>query len=310
MENRDLYQSAEPYLQMDTLPSPAEFEAPRTVPNLGHALLFGLTAGTVIFLVESVAMGVAMGLHLLPHRTAAQLAKEPLLIIPSMAFSYLLTLFIAYVFFPLLWQRGFGKGIHWNFPVALRKAIYLVLTGVALGLVIQWLSNYLPMPKSLPMDNFFRTRRDVWMVTLFGIFLAPAFEEISFRGFLLPAFAYAWDWVQSKTRPNSSAREEKTLSFGPASEKSPSGRTASLRAVLYSTILTSILFALLHADQLAHAYGPLAVLFSVSLVLTFVRLRTGSVAASALVHASYNFSIFLTLFISTGGYRHLEKMKG
>lgn len=309
MDDRDLYQPAEP--QFDIFPQEPTLDppAPRAVPNIGHALLFGMTAGGVIFLVESVALGVAMGLHLLPHKTPAQLTKEPLLIIPAMAASYLLTLLMAYVFFPMLWQRSFSEGIHWNLPVALRRGIFLVITGIMLGLVIQWLSNYLPMPKSLPMDDFFRTRRDVWMVTCFGIFLAPAFEEISFRGFLLPAFAYAWDWVQSKTRPNS-YREPKAFSFGPSGGVQLSNKSASLQAVIYSTILTSILFALLHADQLAHAYGPLAVLFCVSVVLTFVRLRTGSVAASALVHASYNFSIFLTLFLSTDGYRHLEKMKG
>ncbi|MHB1020975.1 MAG: CPBP family intramembrane glutamic endopeptidase [Acidobacteriaceae bacterium] len=309
MDDRDLYQSAEP--QFNIFPQEPELAppAPHAVPNIGHALLFGLSAAVVIFLVESVALGVAMGLHLLPHKTPAQLAREPLIIIPAMASSYLLTLFMAYVFFPLLWQRSFGQGIHWNLPVAVRRGIFLVLTGVSLGLAIQWLSNYLPMPKSLPMDDFFRTRRDVWMVTGFGIFLAPVFEEIGFRGFLLPALAYAWDWIQSKTRPHSH-REQKTISFDPSVDVQLSNKTASLQAVIYSTILTSILFALIHSDQLAHAYGPLSVLFCVSLVLTFVRLRTGSVAASALVHASYNFSIFLTLFISTGGYRHLEKLKG
>ncbi len=49
-------------------------------------------------------------------------------------------------------------------------------------------------------------------------------------------------------------------------------------------------------------------LFFVSLALTAVRIRTRSVACSTLVHASYNLSVFITLFIATGGYRHLEKM--
>ena len=43
-------------------------------------------------------------------------------------------------------------------------------------------------------------------------------------------------------------------------------------------------------------------------MLTFVRIRLRSVAASALVHASYNFAVFLAAFIATGGYRHLERL--
>ena len=52
----------------------------------------------------------------------------------------------------------------------------------------------------------------------------------------------------------------------------------------------------------------LAVLFTVSLVLTWVRIRTQSVACSTLVHASYNSLVFLLALIQTGGYRHLEKL--
>jgi membrane protease YdiL (CAAX protease family) len=65
---------------------------------------------------------------------------------------------------------------------------------------------------------------------------------------------------------------------------------------------------MLHAEQLAHAWGALAVLFGVSLVLTAVRIRTRSVACSTIVHASYNLSVFITLFLATGGYRHLDRM--
>ena len=53
---------------------------------------------------------------------------------------------------------------------------------------------------------------------------------------------------------------------------------------------------------------PLGVLFCVSLVLCGVRLRFHSLAASALVHACYNGTIFALLFFATGGFRHLEKL--
>jgi membrane protease YdiL (CAAX protease family) len=47
---------------------------------------------------------------------------------------------------------------------------------------------------------------------------------------------------------------------------------------------------------------------SVSLILCGVRLKTRSLAASTLVHACYNFILFSTALISSGGFRHLDKM--
>jgi membrane protease YdiL (CAAX protease family) len=82
----------------------------------------------------------------------------------------------------------------------------------------------------------------------------------------------------------------------------------SRAALIVSSILTSLCFALIHAPQLAFAWTAVGLLVCVSLVLCYVRIRFQSVAASILTHISYNFSIFLTLFISTGGYRHLDKL--
>ena len=67
---------------------------------------------------------------------------------------------------------------------------------MGLSLVVQLLSNFLPVPKTLPIDDFFRTSADVWLVALFGTFLAPVFEELAFRGFLLPSLASSWDWLR------------------------------------------------------------------------------------------------------------------
>ena len=49
-------------------------------------------------------------------------------------------------------------------------------------------------------------------------------------------------------------------------------------------------------------------LFAVSIVLCVVRLWTHSFAASALVHATYNGTIFTVLFFATDGFRHLDKI--
>ena len=54
--------------------------------------------------------------------------------------------------------------------------------------------------------------------------------------------------------------------------------------------------------------GPFLLLVTVSLILCAVRLKTRSLAASTIVHSCYNFMIFATMLISTGGFRHLDKM--
>jgi membrane protease YdiL (CAAX protease family) len=170
-----------------------------------------------------------------------------------------------------------------------------------LSLGVQFLSNFLPIPKTLPIDDFFRTPADVWMVALFGTLLAPVCEELAFRGFLLPSLASAWDWLRG-LRPLS---DENLVASDRGAQYDPRW---SIAALLVSCTITSIAFALVHADQLAHAWAPLAVLFGVSLVLCGVRLWTHSLAASTFIHATYNGTIFTILFFGTGGFRHLDKI--
>ena len=160
---------------------------------------------------------------------------------------------------------------------------------------MQALSNYIDVPKELPIDIFFRSQSTVWLITVFGTVLAPMFEEVLFRGFLLPAFAIAYDWL---CLPRTDAAR--------ASWQSSNALTRN--SLIFSAVLTSVLFALVHGKQTAFTWPILALLFGVSLILTAVRIRLRSVAASTVVHASYNFTVFLAAFITTGGYQHLDKL--
>jgi uncharacterized protein len=273
-------------------PPPAPPPRSRRIPNFGHTVLF-FTVAIVVLLFTSVSVfAVAMGFHLFGPETAEQLLREPRLLIPAMAIGYLIAGTIVWALFTYLWQQSFSGALHWNFAVVRRRWIPLLAGGVVLSLVVQFLSNFLPVPKTLPIDDFFRTSADVWLVALFGTFMAPVFEELAFRGFLLPSLASTWDWLQGR-------KDETTASKDPR---------WSIAALAVSCALTSVAFALVHADQLAHAWAPLAVLFAVSLVLCGVRLWTQSLAASTLIHATYNGTIFTILFFVTGGFRHLDKI--
>jgi hypothetical protein len=247
----------------------------------------------VLLLASVSVFALAMGFHLLGNETPEQLLREPRLLIPSMAAAYLIAGAIVWAIFTYLWQKTFLDGLHWNFAAVRRRWMPLLAGGIALSLVVQFLSNFLPVPKTLPIDDFFRNSADVWMVALFGTFVAPIFEELAFRGFLLPSLASAWDWLQGR-RENADVDQDPRW---------------SVAALVVSCTITSIAFALVHADQLAHAWAPLAVLFAVSLVLCGVRLWTQSLAASTFIHATYNGTIFTILFFVTGGFRHLDKIK-
>jgi len=64
----------------------------------------------------------------------------------------------------------------------------------------------------------------------------------------------------------------------------------------------------MHAEQTGKSIGPFLLLITISLVLCAVRIKTRSLAASTMVHACYNFVLFFSMLVGTGGFRHLENM--
>ncbi len=301
------------------------------IPNFGHLALFLAVTGLSLLITQLLAVGIASGLHLFPHKALVDMARDPRLILPTMFLSYLVAGLLSIIVFTAMWHLPFTEGIRWDLEPVRRHRWKLILAGVALSMTVQLLSNFLPIPKDLPMDQFFKTPLDVWLVAFFGIFIAPVCEELAFRGFLLPALANTWDYLGSRfTSPNRTRLEATHFEQGgdtlPGTEPMVQASTTpqslssdqlirvedphwSPPALLFATTATSICFSLLHADQLAHAWAPLGVLFVVSVVLCVVRLRWHSLAASALVHACYNGTIFALLFVATSGFRHLDKLK-
>jgi len=306
------------FLPPDPEPYPSTFypaEEPtappvRHVPHIGHALLFLAIVGGSMMVVEILAYALAAGLHLFPHDTSAQLLTDPRLLVPAQCLSYLVAGLIAIVIFSAMWRRPFAEGVRWDLGPVRQHRWLLVGAGVAVSIVSNALSNFLPIPKNLPIDDMFRTPADVWMAAIFGIFVAPPFEELAFRGFMLPSLATAWEWL-TRRRAQVESVEIEAAAWAPTLQPLTPlvDQKWSKAAVVFASALTSVCFALLHSAQLAHAYAPLGVLFCVSLVLCVVRLRYHSLAASTLVHACYNGTIFVALFIGTSGFRHLEKLQ-
>jgi uncharacterized protein len=275
-------------IQHDTDPA-QDHGAARRIPHLGHALLFFSLA--FIFLV-SFQTAIFAAAHVRPSDAAAE---HPLLMLASEALTYLFTLAVSWWIFPQFWGRRFLDGIQWNVLGARRRWFWIVPIGVLVSISAQLSEHLVPTPHT-PLENFFKTPTDAWLLTLFGVLIVPVIEEIAFRGFLLPALATAYDWLAMERTPAGLQRWE-------------SSTMHSKPALIFGAVLSSLAFALLHGDQLSFSWGVLSILFCVSIVFSYVRIRAHSVAASTLMHATYNLTIFSVAFIASGGYRHLDKLR-
>jgi uncharacterized protein len=274
-------------IQHDTDPA-LDHGPAKHIPHIGHALLFFAIAYLSLGICTFIVLAAA---HL---HTEEQAKAHPGLVTLSQAASYLVTLGIAWVLFPRIWDESFSKGIEWNSLAPTRWWYAVMLGGAVASGLAQFALHFVAEPKSSPMDQLLLTTHGAWLMTGFGVLLAPVTEEIAFRGFLLPALAIAYDWLALERTPA-------------GLQKWQSSSMHSRPALIFASIFSSIPFALMHAGQLQHAWGALGILYAVSLVLSFVRVRTNSVAAGVLMHATYNLTVFVVLFIGTDGYRHMEK---
>jgi membrane protease YdiL (CAAX protease family) len=165
-------------------------------------------------------------------------------------------------FWPSLGWRAFSS----DTPHA-ALAVRFLLGGAALAIVIQAASYFAGTTPEVPMENLFRNRPSVLMMSALGILVAPLVEETLFRGCIYPVIA----------------------------------RTFGMPAGI---ITTGILFGLAHSPQLAGAWKQVALVTIVGMVLTYIRARTGTVLASFLVHLGYNSLLFGTFLILMRGQRY------
>ncbi len=274
---------------------PEALPQPR-IPHLGHLLLLTLLA-LIGLLGTSLLTRSALHLHLFGISTVQQALTDIHYTLGSMAALYLLTLAASALVFPFLWHKSLFAGLQWRGATALkmgRRLFFAAFLCFLLALINGWL---LPGPSDTPIDKLFRTPAAAWLMFAFGITFAPFFEEIAFRGFLLPTLCTALDWIGEKAQGK------------PAPPLDANGHPQwSFLAMAVASILTSLPFALMHAEQTGYSLGPFLLLVSVSLVLCWTRLATRSLAASVVVHACYNFMLFSLMLIGTGFFRHMDKM--
>jgi hypothetical protein len=276
--------------------SAPEIHPPVRIPHLGHVAILAVFA-LFGLLCASALIFSAIHFHLFGISTQQQAASDIHYALGSEVVLYLIMFIACLLFFPLIWHKSFFAGLQWNGAIAfhLRRRLF-VIAAICCGLALVN-GLLLPSPTDAPIDKLFRSPGAAWLLFAFGVTIAPFFEEMVFRGFLLPAVCTACDWIHEKT------------SGAPERPLDQNGQPQwSIYAMVIGSIAVSVPFALMHGAQTGYSWGPFVLLVGVSLVLCWARLSTRSLAASVLVHASYNFLLFSLMLLGTGGFRHLERM--
>jgi membrane protease YdiL (CAAX protease family) len=175
-------------------------------------------------------------------------------------FMYAFLLGALYLLISFRYRRPFWSSIGWTFPIP--RALRLLALGAALAIGLSGLGVLLHAPLvHSPIEDLIISRASLAIVTVFGVLLAPLFEEMLFRGFLLPLLA---------------------RSLGP----------------WIGILLTTLPFALLHGPQNEWAWQQVVLIGVAGTVFGYARYRTGSTSASFLLHAAYNATGFLGFTIA------------
>lgn len=232
----------------------------------GLPAVFFVVLGVVValFFTAAVAFVVAHFVPGLRHEPPARMGNDPRLLLPAQMASYLLVFALLCRYFRHLRVRV-RDALIWSWP---RRWLRFLAAGAVLGAAMLLVSHWMPQPPKLPIDQMFRTMSGAWLMSAFGVLVAPFAEELFFRGLLFPALAR---------------------------------RTG----LLVSVLLTAFSFGALHAIQLGGDWRQVALICAVGLVLTVVRWRAHSLASSTLMHIGYNAVIFATLIAQTRGFTHI-----
>ncbi|ABF39780.1 Abortive infection protein [Candidatus Koribacter versatilis Ellin345] len=199
------------------------------------------------------------------HARTMEVARSPFVGLTAQSAAYVILLF--YIARVLRQRSGEAAlvAIEWN--SRLGTVVMGLIGGLLLATVVQLTEMYLPMPKSLPMDQLFKSPMRAYVTSVFGVLFAPLFEEVYFRGLMFP-----------------SVREG--------------------LGELWAIVITATAFAALHGAQLAFSWAALLPLFIVGLVLTWVRAQLKSVAASWVMHVTYNATIVTAVWVQTGHFQN------
>jgi uncharacterized protein len=250
-----------------------DYATPLRGIDLVYLLGFYFLAGAALTIF--VGAGAVIFLHISRVALEQPTGDRATIMIVSQGLLSVATLLFLYLLVKSRDAADFWGALGWHpfrlpapgLATQLTTILRYVLGGFALALMVGWLSRFFNQQTNLPMEDLFRSRQNVLLLMGLGILVAPVVEETIFRGCIYPVLA---------------------RKMGVAS----------------SIIVTGVLFGLAHAQQLWGGWGEISLLVCVGIVLTFVRAKAGTVAASYLVHVSYNTILFTGFYFATHGLRY------
>lgn len=196
---------------------------------------------------------------------ALAMSRGILLLFPQQlntAMRALLFQFLGYaIWFLALWvmlrfryERSFWGSMAWNVPWP--RMGFTLFLGPLLVITVLILGELMGTPNvDNAIQRLLQDRLSILLVGFFAVTLGPLAEELVFRGFLQPLLIH---------------------NFGPA----------------IGILAASLPFALLHGPQYNWSWQHILLLTFASVVFGLTRWRSGSTAASTLVHATYNLTFY------------------
>jgi membrane protease YdiL (CAAX protease family) len=177
----------------------------------------------------------------------------------AMLLFYVLWFGALYVLLYTGYRRPFWSSLGWLYPSSGKS--FAVVGGPALAILVGLLGTLFRTP--VIETSFRKLVQDRPSLVLFGIFsmiIGPVCEELAFRGFLMPLLV---------------------RSFGSVA----------------GIIGAALPFALLHGDQYSWTWQYIVLVALAGMVFGWVRYRTGSTMASALMHSTYNATFYAAYVI-------------
>lgn len=147
--------------------------------------------------------------------------------------------------------QPFWRSLGWTFDFS----PMWVAAGPPLAIGLSIFATELHAPQENVIQDLITDRVSLILMVIFGALLGPIFEEIVFRGFLLPLLA---------------------ASLGDSG----------------AVLLTAALFATLHGPEYHWAWQVLLTVGLAGVVFGIARVKTGSTAAAAMLHIGYNATLF------------------
>jgi membrane protease YdiL (CAAX protease family) len=241
--------------------APCEIWKPRDLLLFVVIIPFALLVSNLVVLIGYVALRPFTGWH---SRVELVQSETVFLLIQQGVF-YVFVLGFLFVLAKLQHQQPFWKSLGWKKPTR-REVVGYLLSGAGLAAAVNLALWMQPDVQEFPLERLFNSRIACYAIGGFAIAIAPAVEEVVFRGLLFAILE----------------------------------RVAGMRVAV---LCTAILFAGLHIPEYWHAWNHMLMILLVGMVFSLARGLTGSLTPSIILHMGYNFLMMAGLFFSTQHFR-------